>query len=105
MDYVGKRPSVTITKEGYVVLTYTVGGSRDHAGVQMRYWVGALNPNGDNTQRIDWAVQDAFYDTGPYAALTFNTNDVLVDAHESANNNKLFYGSGIYAILQLGCLI
>lgn len=95
LTYDGARPSVAISKEGYLVLTYTkfayTGYGKD---VQMRYWVGVLDPNGDSTQKIEWAVKDSFYDTGQYASLCFNTNDVLVDVHESAKTANLFYRIG-----------
>jgi hypothetical protein len=91
----GSRPSVAITKEGSVVLVYTKGAYTGYGNqVQMRYWVGQLDPTGDTKQEITWRVKDAFYDTGQHASLSFNTNDVLVDTHESANNSKLFYRIG-----------
>jgi hypothetical protein len=91
----GQRPHVAITKEGYVVLVYTKGAYTGYGTqVQMRYWAGQLDPTGDTKQAIVWRVKDAFYDTGQHASLSFNTNDILVDTHESANNSKLFYRIG-----------
>lgn len=91
----GQRPHVAITKEGYVVLVYTKGAYTGYGNqVQMRYWAGELDPTGDTKQAIVWRVKDAFYDTGQHASLSFNTHDILIDTHESANNSKLFYRFG-----------
>lgn len=89
------RPSVAITKEGLLVLVCTRFAYCGYGSeVQMRYWAGQLDPNGGSNQTIDWKLMDAFYDTGQYASLAFNTNDILVDVHESARNSKLFYRIG-----------
>jgi hypothetical protein len=89
------RPSVAITKQGWVLMACTKFAYSGYGSeVQMRYWAGQLNPDGDNAQTIDWKIMDRFFDTGQYAALSFNTNDILVDVHESAKNSKVFYRVG-----------
>jgi hypothetical protein len=92
LSYDGQWPSVAITKEGYLVLVYTK--SDFGRETQMRYWVGKLDPSGDEKQTISWKVKNAFYDTGQYATVAFNANDILVDVHESANNSNLYYRIG-----------
>jgi len=94
IEYVGERPSVAITKEGYVVLVCTRFTYTGYKGTVMRYFVGQLNPAGDEKQTIQWRVKDALFDTGQFAKIVFNSNGVLVEVHESGHNSGLFYRIG-----------
>lgn len=95
MQYDCHRPSVAISKEGWLLFVCTKNGYTGYgSGVTMRYWVGQLNPAGDGHQVINWRLMDAFYDNGQFGSVSFNTNDFIADVHESANNNKLFYRVG-----------
>jgi hypothetical protein len=91
VEWVGDRPSIAVTKEGYVVLAYT---RYDRPGNSIRYYAGTIDPNGNQDQTIAWRLKDTLFDTGQFAKLAFNSNDVLVEVHESGNNNGLFYRIG-----------
>jgi hypothetical protein len=91
LGYAGERPDVAVTKEGYVLLVYTKGAYTGYGSeVQMRYWVGDLNPAGDSRQTITWRVRDAFFDNGQFASLAFNSNAVLIEAHEGFHTDNLY---------------
>jgi hypothetical protein len=95
IEYLGERPSVAVTKEGYVVLVYTRFTYRGFNGTVMRYFVGELNPAGDENQTIQWRIKDALFDTGQFAKITFNNrNNELIDVHESGSNSSLYYRLG-----------
>ncbi len=92
IGYSGDMPFVAVTREGYVLMVYTKHSF--HGETVMHYFVGQLDPDGDTKQTITWHVKDAFFDNGQFARLAFNSNDVLVEAHESARNTGLFYRIG-----------
>lgn len=94
LNYEGSRPSIAVTKEGYIVLVYTKSAYTGYGSeVQMRYWVGKFDLAGDNFT-IDWKVRDAFYDNGQFARVSFNANNILVDVHRSARTSILYYRIG-----------
>src|ERR1700744_3385992 len=83
LGYSGSSPDVAVTKEGYVLLVYTKFAHEGYGSeVQMRYWVGEINPEGGIDQTITWRIRDAFFDTGLYASLAFNSDAVLAEVHE-----------------------
>jgi hypothetical protein len=94
LDYPGLRPTVAITKEGYVLLVYTRLTYTGYNGPVMRYFVGTLNPDGDSNQTIDWKIINDPFDTGQYARFAFTSSGKLVEVHESGNNSNLFYRIG-----------
>jgi len=98
LGYGGDRPDVAVTKEGYILLAYTKYAYSGYGSeAQMRYWVGILNPAGDTRQTITWRVKDNFFDTGKNASLAFNSNAVLVEAHEGIHTDNLYYRVGHFA--------
>jgi hypothetical protein len=94
LDYNGSKPSIAVTRDGYLVLVYTKHAYTGYGSeVQMRYWVGQFDLRGDDFT-IRWKIKDAFYDTGRYAEISFNSSNVLVDVHESSRTSRLYYRIG-----------
>lgn len=94
LNYPCEHPTVAITKEGYVLMVCTRSTYPGVKGTVMRYFVGTLNPDGENNQTIDWKIKDALFDTGQDAKFAFTHDNRLVEVHESANNNGLYYRIG-----------
>jgi hypothetical protein len=85
-------PSVAVTPEGYVVVTYSAGASKSDSN--LRYWAGQIRPDGDISQSVNWFVQDVRYDSGFHNSIVY-ANGVLVDVHESGSGGRgLYYRIG-----------
>jgi hypothetical protein len=91
-DQYGTYPSVAITKEGYVIIVYTNGGSKQQG--RLRYYVGTIDPNGGTQQQIAFKVQDEYYDTGWNSSISVNQSGVIAEAHEGDGSSNLFYRLG-----------
>jgi hypothetical protein len=86
------EPSVAITKEGYVVIVYSMGSAKEFG--RLRYDVGTLNPDGGTDQEIDFKIKDEYYDTGWLGHVAVNNNGVIAEVHEGDGSNGIFYRLG-----------
>jgi hypothetical protein len=77
----GSWPAVAITREGYVILTFSNAFTKDNAS--LRYSVGTIDPEGDTDQAIDFKVQNSKYDNGFHNSVSVNYNGTIAEAHEA----------------------
>ncbi len=88
----GYWPSCPITRDGYVVFTYSKTPTK--YGSRLFYRVGKLDPAGNKDQDIVWLTDEQQYDTGFHSNTVVNDNGLILDVHESDGNNGLFYQVG-----------
>jgi len=88
-DFSGTWPTVAITKEGYVLVVYSTGISKNPS--ELEYRVGQIDPDGDVNQSITWRTHSMRWDTGFHASIAMNDNGVIVGVHEPGRG-----GDGIY---------
>jgi hypothetical protein len=93
-ERVGYWPTGALTKEGYVVLVFSLSSSRP--GSELFYRIGKIDPNGDTNQTIEWKTDTLHWDGGFHSSIAINDNGVIVAVHESNNrsNNDLHYRVG-----------
>jgi hypothetical protein len=81
-------PSIAVTNEGYVLISYTVRP-------QLKYYVGTVDPGGDINQEINFKVSAEYYDTGTSPGISINNNGIIVEVHqEDSDEHKLNYKIG-----------
>jgi len=87
----GDWPAVTMTKEGYVIITYSDGFY--NCCSNLRYIVGTVDPNGDTKQLIKFKTNSkgTRFDTGYHDSISVNSLGVIVEAHQSGQG-----GDGIF---------
>lgn len=101
----GAWPAVAITKEGYVIITYSNAFFKSDG--RLRYYVGTLDLGGGTSQTINFKSSNIFYDTGFHNSISVNYNGTIAEAHEGDGSNGLFYrlghlrapGSGDFSIV------
>ena len=82
-------PSVAITNEGYVIVTYSDGENKKDSN--LNYMVGTLNLNGDLEQKIQWKTDIKAFDSGYHGTIAVNASGVIAEAHESGSGGKGIY--------------
>ena len=82
-------PSVAITNEGYVIVTYSLGKNKKDS--TLNYRVGTLNLNGDLEQKIQWKTDIETFDSGYHGTIAVNASGVIAEAHESGSGGKGIY--------------
>ena len=86
-------PNVAITREGYVIFVYSLGGIKIDG--DLYYVVGKINPNGDTNQSITWLTDKIHFDAGFHSSIAINENGVILLAFESGSGgNGLYYRVG-----------
>jgi hypothetical protein len=87
----GDWPAVTMTKEGYVIITYSDGFY--NCCSNLRYIVGTVDPNGDTKQLIKFKTNSrgTNFDIGFHDSISVNSLGVIVEAHQSGQG-----GDGIF---------
>jgi hypothetical protein len=88
----GSWPAVAITKEGYVILTFS--NSFTKSSGKLRYYVGTLDPNGSTSQQIQFKVSNEYFDTGFHDSIAVNNNGTIAEAHEADGKTGLWYRLG-----------
>jgi hypothetical protein len=90
----GYWPHVAITPQGYVILTWSSGGSRTNS--DLIYSVGQINPSGNTDQIITWFKERVTYDRGFHNSVTYlAASGTIIDLHESGDNGTgIFYRLG-----------
>ena len=81
-------PSVAITNEGYVIVTYSDGVKKNS---NLDYMVGTLKLNGDLEQKIQWKTDKEPFDSGYHGTIAVNASGVIAEAHESGSGGKGIY--------------
>jgi hypothetical protein len=81
-DTNGYWPTVTVTKEGYVILVYSPS---NQVVPQIIYSVGKINPSGDRDQTIQWLVKNQAFGYGFHASLSVNNSGQFAIAYECRN--------------------
>lgn len=90
LGYEGDWPAVALSKEGYVIFTWSTYYNTD--GSDLAYRVGTVNLNGDVSQTIDFKKKGAIYDTGYHGSISINREGVIAEAHEGGKS--LYYRLG-----------
>jgi hypothetical protein len=90
LGYEGDWPAVALSKEGYVIFTWSTYYNTD--GSDLAYRVGTVNLNGDVNQTIDFKKKGEIYDTGYHGSISINRQGVIAEAHEGGRS--LFYRLG-----------
>jgi hypothetical protein len=87
----GDWPAVTMTKEGYVIITYSDGFY--NCCSNLKYIVGTVDPNGDTKQLIKFKTNSkgTRFDIGFHDSISVNSLGVIVEAHQSGQG-----GDGIF---------
>jgi hypothetical protein len=91
----GAWPAVAITREGYVVITFSDGFYNCCSDLQ--YLVGTLDLNGGTSQLINFKTKSSGtrFDRGFHGSVSVNDIGVIAEAHESGNGGKgIFYRLG-----------
>jgi hypothetical protein len=88
----GSWPSAAITREGYVILTYS--NAFNKSGSTLRYSVGTLDPNGSNSQQIQFKLKDQQFDKGFHDSIAVNSYGTIAEAHEADGKTGLWYRLG-----------
>jgi hypothetical protein len=89
----GQWPTVTMSKEGYVILVY--GNQPYKDGSDLKYRVGKIDPNGDHNQSITWLTESMYYDRGYHGSIAINDSGVIVGVHETGHaSDGLYYRVG-----------
>ena len=86
--WVGFFPAVAITKEGYVIVTYSSGSANKP---DLKYSIGQVDLKAGIDQAIDWKSKGITYDSGSHNSIAY-FNNTVVDVHQSGNG--LFYRIG-----------
>jgi hypothetical protein len=85
----GLWPSVAITSQGYVILTYSNAFTKNSS--RLYYSVGTLDPNGSNSQEIQFKLRDRQFDKGFQDAIAVNDNGSIAEVHEANGKTGLWY--------------
>jgi hypothetical protein len=87
----GAWPAVAVTKEGYVIITWSDGFYKFSSGLQ--YLVGTVDLNGGTSQRINFktASKGTRFDSGFHNSISVNNIGVIAEAHESGSGGKGIY--------------
>ncbi len=91
----GAWPAVAITKEGYVIITFSDGFY--NSGSNLRYLVGTVDPNGNTSQTINFKTNKSGtkFDTGFHDSVSVNGLGVIAEAHQSGQGGDgIFYRLG-----------
>jgi hypothetical protein len=78
-------PSVTVTKEGYVILVNSPGGQVVN---QILYWVGKINLGGSLDQDIQWSVKAQAFGYGFHPSVDVNSSGQIALVYECQNGCK-----------------
>jgi hypothetical protein len=88
----GSWPAAAITKEGYVILTFSNAFTKSSG--RLFYSVGTLDPNGSTDQEIQFKIRNKYYDTGFHNSISVNNNGTIAEAHEADGKTGLWYRLG-----------
>jgi hypothetical protein len=91
----GSWPAVAITKEGYVIITFSDGFYNSSSN--LKYLVGTVDPNGDTSQTINFKTNKSGtkFDTGFHDSVSVNGLGVIAEAHQSGQGGDgIFYRLG-----------
>jgi hypothetical protein len=91
----GAWPAVAITKEGYVIITFSDGFYNSSSN--LRYLVGTVDPAGNTSQTIDFKTDSngSKFDTGFHDSVSVNGLGVIAEAHQSGQGGDgIFYRLG-----------
>jgi len=81
-DTNGYWPTVTVTRDGYVIMVYSPS---NQVVPQIIYWVGKINPAGPSDQSIQWLLKNQAFGYGFHASLSMNNNNQFAIAYECRN--------------------
>jgi hypothetical protein len=90
LGYEGDWPTIALSKEGYVIFTWSTFYIQHDS--DLAYRVGTVNLNGDVNQTIDFKQKGEIYDSGYHGSISINRQGVIAEAHEGGNS--LFYRLG-----------
>jgi hypothetical protein len=82
LDVNGEWPSVTVTKEGYVIL---VNSPAPQVVSQIVYWVGKINLSGSVDQDIQWYVKAQPFGYGFHPSVAVNGSGQIALVYECQN--------------------
>jgi len=87
----GAWPAVAITREGYVIITWSDGFYKCCS--DLKYLVGTVDLDGGTSQRIDFktASKGTTFDSGFHNSISVNGIGVIAEAHESGSGGKGIY--------------
>jgi hypothetical protein len=87
----GAWPAVAITREGYVIITWSDGFYKCCS--DLRFLVGTVDLNGGTSQRIDFKTDSkgTKFDSGFHNSISVNGIGVIAEAHESGSGGKGIY--------------
>jgi hypothetical protein len=93
VDVNGEWPSVTVTKEGYVIV---VNSPANQVVNQIIYWVGKIDLNGSVDQDIQWYVRAKEFGYGFHSSVAVNGSGQIALVYECRNgcNGRLDYRLG-----------
>jgi hypothetical protein len=83
------RPAAAISKDGYVIVSYSTINHKN--GSFVRYRVGKIDPYGGHNQSISWKTDSLEWDAGFHSSIAINDNGIIVGVHESGTG-----GTGLY---------
>lgn len=87
----GDWPSVALSKEGYVIFTWSTGFY--NCCSDLAYRVGTVKLDGDVNQTIDFKTgKVTVYDSGYHNSISINRQGVIAEAHEGGK--AMFYRLG-----------
>jgi hypothetical protein len=84
-----KYPSVAMTNEGYVIVSYSTGKYKRDSGLNII--AGTLDVNGGVDQRVQWKTDIVPFDSGFHNTLAVDANGVIAEAQESGSGGKGMY--------------
>jgi hypothetical protein len=82
-------PSVAMTNEGYVIVSYSSGKNKKDSSLNII--AGTLDVNGDLDQRVQWKTGIVPFDSGYHDTVAVNASGVIAEAHESGSGGKGIY--------------
>jgi hypothetical protein len=82
MDIKVEWPSVTVTKEGYVIVVNSPYGQVVN---QIMYWVGKINIGGSEDQDIQWYVKQQDFGYGFHPSVAVNSSGQIALVYECRN--------------------
>jgi hypothetical protein len=88
-DVAGFKPTVAITREGYVILAYSSQSNKILS--DLFYRIGKIDPDGGRDQAIEWLRPAVNWDAGFHHSMAINDSGVVVQVHEAGRG-----GDGIY---------
>jgi len=88
-DANGTWPTVTLSKEGYVIMVHSNNGYKN--GSDLYYKVGKIDPYGDQNQTIQWLTGSIHCDNGFHSSIAINDHGVIVGVHETAHSSTGIY--------------